>query len=1548
MVDLESEVPPLPPRYRFRDLLLGDQGWQNDDRVQVEFYMNENTFKERLKLFFIKNQRSSLRIRLFNFSLKLLSCLLYIIRVLLENPSQGNEWSHIFWVNRSLPLWGLQVSVALISLFETILLGYLSYKGNIWEQILRIPFILEIINAVPFIISIFWPSLRNLFVPVFLNCWLAKHALENMINDLHRAIQRTQSAMFNQVLILISTLLCLIFTCICGIQHLERIGKKLNLFDSLYFCIVTFSTVGFGDVTPETWSSKLFVVAMICVALVVLPIQFEQLAYLWMERQKSGGNYSRHRAQTEKHVVLCVSSLKIDLLMDFLNEFYAHPRLQDYYVVILCPTEMDVQVRRVLQIPMWSQRVIYLQGSALKDQDLLRAKMDDAEACFILSSRCEVDRTSSDHQTILRAWAVKDFAPNCPLYVQILKPENKFHIKFADHVVCEEEFKYAMLALNCICPATSTLITLLVHTSRGQVQVEFYMNENTFKERLKLFFIKNQRSSLRIRLFNFSLKLLSCLLYIIRVLLENPSQGNEWSHIFWVNRSLPLWGLQVSVALISLFETILLGYLSYKGNIWEQILRIPFILEIINAVPFIISIFWPSLRNLFVPVFLNCWLAKHALENMINDLHRAIQRTQSAMFNQVLILISTLLCLIFTCICGIQHLERIGKKLNLFDSLYFCIVTFSTVGFGDVTPETWSSKLFVVAMICVALVVLPIQFEQLAYLWMERQKSGGNYSRHRAQTEKHVVLCVSSLKIDLLMDFLNEFYAHPRLQDYYVVILCPTEMDVQVRRVLQIPMWSQRVIYLQGSALKDQDLLRAKMDDAEACFILSSRCEVDRTSSDHQTILRAWAVKDFAPNCPLYVQILKPENKFHIKFADHVVCEEEFKYAMLALNCICPATSTLITLLVHTSRGQEGQQSPEQWQKMYGRCSGNEVYHIVLEESTFFAEYEGKSFTYASFHAHKKFGVCLIGVRREENKNILLNPGPRYIMNATDICFYINITKEENSAFKNQDQQKKSNVSRSFYHGPSRLPVHSIIASMGTVAIDLQDTSCRSASGPTLSLPTEGSKEIRRPSIAPVLEVADTSSIQTCDLLSDQSEDETTPDEEISSNLEYAKGYPPYSPYIGSSPTFCHLLHEKVPFCCLRLDKSCQHNYYEDAKAYGFKNKLIIVAAETAGNGLYNFIVPLRAYYRPKKELNPVVLLLDNPCGVTFAANMVVVDKESTMSAEEDYMADAKTIVNVQTLFRLFSSLSIITELTHPANMRFMQFRAKDCYSLALSKLEKKERERGSNLAFMFRLPFAAGRVFSISMLDTLLYQSFVKDYMISITRLLLGLDTTPGSGFLCSMTITEDDLWIRTYARLYQKLCSSTGDVPIGIYRTESQKLTTSESREIASQSQISISVEEWEDTKDSKEQGHHRSNHRNSTSSDQSDHPLLRRKSMQWARRLSRKGPKHSGKTAEKITQQRLNFFRRSERQELAELVKNRMKHLGLSTVGHDEMNDHQSTLSYILINPSPDTRLELNDVVYLIRPDPLAYLPNSEPSRKNSICNAAGPDSREETQL
>lgn len=56
--------------------------------------------------------------------------------------------------------------------------------------------------------------------------------------------------------------------------------------------------------------------------------------------------------------------------------------------------------------------------------------------------------------------------------------------------------------------------------------------------------------------------------------------------------------------------------------------------------------------------------------------------------------------------------------------------------------------------------------------------------------------------------------------------------------------------------------------------------------------------------------------------------------------------------------------------------------------------------------------MALVGVRPAElpefyEDTILLNPGPRHIMKKDDTCYYMSITKEENSAFvvhQNQNQ----------------------------------------------------------------------------------------------------------------------------------------------------------------------------------------------------------------------------------------------------------------------------------------------------------------------------------------------------------------------------------------------------------------------------------------------------------------------------------------------------------------------------------------------------------------
>ncbi|XP_018788578.1 PREDICTED: potassium channel subfamily T member 2 isoform X7 [Bactrocera latifrons] len=1181
-----------------------------------------------------------------------------------------------------------------------------------------------------------------------------------------------------------------------------------------------------------------------------------------------------------------------------------------------------------------------------------------------------------------------------------------------------------------------------------RVRVEYYVNENTFKERLQLYFIKNQRSSLRIRIADLFFKLLACVLYILRVITDtNPTfatcygcsvsnkteflvsaqlteeefQENpiiNWEAILWVNRPTVLWAAQLILALVSLTEAVLLTYLGYKGNIWQQILSFHFILELITTIPFALTILWSPLRNLFIPIFLNCWLAKRSLENMFNDLHRAMQKSQSALSQQLTILSATLLCLVFTSVCGIQHFQRAGHRhLNLFQSTYYVVVTFSTVGYGDFVPDIWPSQLYMVIMICVALIVLPTQFEQLAFTWMERQKLGGSYSSHRAQSEKHVVVCSTTLHADTIMDFLNEFYAHPLLQDYYVVLLSPMELDTTMRMILQVPIWAQRVIYIQGSCLKDGDLARARMNEAEACFILAARNYADKTAADEHTILRSWAVKDFAPSVPQYVQIFRPEHKLHVKFAEHVVCEDEFKYALLANNCTCPGASTLVTLLLHTSRGQEGQQSPEEWHRLYGKCSGNEIYHIVLGDSRFFGEYEGKSFTYASFHSHRKYGVALVGVRPAElpefyEDTILLNPGPRHIMKKDDTCYYMSITKEENSAFVvNQNQNQNLDTQATTKDGATDNLTSVIISDSKQNLKDTTVTSMNATQTPSatttttvtttippmlggnglgysggsssggggggggvglsvatatlttsnhLDVPQAGNPNLlspdvlnqrrgsRRPSILPVPDMFTSSSFSISGNddgeEGDESEDEIDDDvpwRSPSEKIAIVKGFPPVSPFIGVSPTLCYLLKEKKPLCCLQLAQVCEHCSYRNAKEYQWQNKTIILAADYASNGIYNFIIPLRAHFRSKTSLNPIILLLERRpdvafldalsyfplvywmlgsidclddllrAGITLAESVVVVNKELSNSAEEDSLADCNTIVAVQTMFKFFPSIKSITELSQSSNMRFMQFRAHDKYALHLSKMEKREKERGSHISYMFRLPFAAGAVFSASMLDTLLYQAFVKDYVITFVRLLLGIDQAPGSGFLTSMRITKDDMWIRTYGRLYQKLCSTTCEIPIGIYRTQDTSNTEA--------SHYDEEAGTPDSTKDSSEvlrgvtyrppsaSGHHHQSH-----------PSQHKSTTCLGGCSERKGSSYSINLADEA---RNNHAQQIERAEIANLVRSRMESLNLPTIDYDDVSEKRNHLSYVIINPSCDLKLEEGDVIYLVRPSPFS---------------------------
>ena len=107
-------------------------------------------------------------------------------------------------------------------------------------------------------------------------------------------------------------------------HHVELDSQNLRLFDTLWFVLVSVSTVGYGDISPVHFSGKLFVMLFIVLGFVVILPQVEEL-YEALQMQRRVHN-SVSYTDSRKHVILCSTELRPMIIRDFLTEFFSDPK----------------------------------------------------------------------------------------------------------------------------------------------------------------------------------------------------------------------------------------------------------------------------------------------------------------------------------------------------------------------------------------------------------------------------------------------------------------------------------------------------------------------------------------------------------------------------------------------------------------------------------------------------------------------------------------------------------------------------------------------------------------------------------------------------------------------------------------------------------------------------------------------------------------------------------------------------------------------------------------------------------------------------------------------------------------------------------------------------------------------------------------------------------------------------------------------------------------------------------------------------------------------
>ena len=146
--------------------------------------------------------------------------------------------------------------------------------------------------------------------------------------------------------------------------------------------------------------------------------------------------------------------------------------------------------------------------------------------------------------------------------------------------------------------------------------------------------------------------------------------------------------------------------------------------------------------------------------------------------------------------------------------------------------------------------------------------------------------------------------------------------SLEMYSILRDPLFGIVVHYLEGSPLKNRDLQRAKVDMAVAVFIMGNKFSTKPDEDDAKTILQQFSLRRYIESAatekePLFcLQLIRPENRRHLGAQEDddskeiVVCLNEMKMGLLAKSCMFPGTSTLIFNLL-TSFADNGDDDSE-------------------------------------------------------------------------------------------------------------------------------------------------------------------------------------------------------------------------------------------------------------------------------------------------------------------------------------------------------------------------------------------------------------------------------------------------------------------------------------------------------------------------------------------------------------------------------------------------------------------------------------------------------------
>ncbi len=241
-------------------------------------------------------------------------------------------------------------------------------------------------------------------------------------------------------------------------------GSWLTRFGTgVWWSLVTLTTVGYGDVVPQSFGGRLVGVGLMLGGVISLSLLTATVASVFVERKFRRGR-GLEAITTTNHILILGWHYDGEILLDQLVRRLPSP------IPVVLVNKLPPEQLEGLKERFPAFEVQYLWGDPSREEILEKANVRMALKAVILADRQEGETAAQvDQRTLLTALTLKSMNGKIRVLAELLQPENRPHLERAgvDEVLVRGQYDSLLLAGALASPGLYHILATLL-TVEGQ------------------------------------------------------------------------------------------------------------------------------------------------------------------------------------------------------------------------------------------------------------------------------------------------------------------------------------------------------------------------------------------------------------------------------------------------------------------------------------------------------------------------------------------------------------------------------------------------------------------------------------------------------------------------------------------------------------------------------------------------------------------------------------------------------------------------------------------------------------------------------------------------------------------------------------------------------------------------------------------------------------------------------------------------------------------------------------------------------------------------